>query len=383
MGIFDFIKKLFGSPAISQLSRSRSDYLQSSPPSTQSFRTLPSRPIPPLAGRRVESGPLQELLELIQGKGRPEYPFLTREYSPSSRVPCVDFTPFIIERLAAGDVRSISQLMREIIAANPGLGTKGEWIEEEVEKVLCAPLEKYFHFADPDAYRQLRAMWIIVIRKGGGGGVWLDDDQRFNPRLYLAQAFSSYEIEMHPEIEDLRIKGNKYIRKMRKEWFDVPVIKASELTIPPLPTGKCLDQVRGLSIGARLHLFFAVEAGGGRLPHLAGFVPRDMGLYPQDSSREILESGLLIPCKAHNILKKSFEKSELLETCEQGGVTFMKSWNKDKLIQAVLSAPPKYIDQFISDSGLAVVNPDHADCLLALLTRARELEPVFKVLCFI
>ena len=102
--------------------------------------------------------------------------------------------PFIIERLAAGDVRSISQLMREIIAANPGLGTKGEWIEEEV-KVLCAPLEKYFHFADPDAYRQLRAMWIIVIKKGGGGGVWLDDDQRFNPRFYLAQAFSSYEID--------------------------------------------------------------------------------------------------------------------------------------------------------------------------------------------
>lgn len=388
MGIFDFIKKFFGSPARPQLYPPRSEYLQPLPLTPQPFQVLPLRHRPPLAEWCAKSGPLQNLLKQIRGKGRPEYPFLTRKYSPSSRVPCADFTPFIIERLAAGDVRSICQLMREIIAANPGLGIPGEWIEEEVEKVLRAPLEKYFHFVDPDVYRQLRAMWIIISRNGGGGGVWLGDNPRFNPRFYLAQAFSPYEMKLHPEIETLRIKGNKIIRKMRKEWFDVPLIKASELIIPPLPAGEAVARMRQLSIGARLHLFSAVEARGGRLPRLAGFVSRDLGLYPPDSSMQIMESRLLIPCQAHELLahellKKSFEKSELLEICEQARVTFNQSWNKDKLVRALLSSPPEYVTQLIADSCLTVVNPEQADCLLSLLARARQMEPVFKVLCFI
>jgi hypothetical protein len=273
--------------------------------------------------------------------------------------------------------------MRGIIAANPGLGTKGEWIEEEVEKVLRAPLEKYFRFADPDAYRQLRAMWIIVSREGGGWGIWLDDNQRFNPRLYVAQAFSPYEIGLQPEIETLRKKGNKILRKKRKEWLDVPLIKASELTIPPLPAGECVDKVRGLSIGGRLHLFYAVEAGGGRLPRLAGFIPRDMGLYSPDSSHEIIESGLFTPSQEPGFLKKSLEKTEILAACDQAGVTYKKSWNKDKLLQALLSAAPEYVGQFIASAKLAAVNPDYADCLQALMARAQQIEPVFKTLCFV
>lgn len=332
--------------------------------------------------RRYGSGPIQELLDQNRGKGCPEYPFLHPTYSPSSRIPCADFTPFIIERLAAGDVGAIGQLMREIIAANPGLGTKGEWIEEEVEKTLRAPLEKYLHFADPDAYRQLRAMWIIAAKGGGGREFWLTNDSP----LYFAQALSPYDLKLLPAMEQLRKKANSFIREIRQDtpyWLDVPLFKATELTIPPLPAGKGVARARWLSIGARLHLFYAVEAGGGRLPSLTGHLPRDVGLYAADSSQEILESGLLIPSQDPGLLKNSLQKTEIMEACEQAGVTYKKSWNKDKLLQALLSAPPEHVGRFIADAGLAAVNPEYSDCLQALLTRARQMEPVFKVLCFI
>jgi hypothetical protein len=59
-----------------------------------------------------------------------------------------------------------------------------------------------------------------------------------------------------------------------------------------------------------------------------------------------------------------------------------KTWNKEKQIQALLSAPA-YVGQFIADAMLASVNPKYGDCLQALLARAQQVEPVFKVLCFI
>jgi hypothetical protein len=52
-----------------------------------------------------------------------EHRFLPPTYSPSSRVPCADLTPFIIDRLRSHDVASIRQLMRAVIAGNPGLAS--------------------------------------------------------------------------------------------------------------------------------------------------------------------------------------------------------------------------------------------------------------------
>ncbi len=379
MGIFDFLKNLL---------RRQGESLQHPTDPSASFHIAIKKAAPPLPGLPKPSGfsegsPFQDLQVQIRGKGRPEFPFLSMEYSPSSRVPCADFTPFIVERLRAGDMHSIGQLMRGIIAANPGLGTKGEWIEEEAEKVVRAPLEKYFRLPDPDAYRQLRAMWIVFSREGGGWGIWLDDDQYFNPRLYVAQALSPYEIGIEPEIEKLRKKGNKIIREKRKDWLDVPLIKASELTIPPLLAGECVDKVRGLSIGGRLHLFSAVKAGGGCLPRLTGLSPRYMGLYSLDSNQEIIESGQFAPSQEPWVLKKSLGKSEILEACDQAGVTYKKSWNKDKLLQALLSATPDYVGQFIAGAKLAAVNPNYGDCLQGLLARAYQIEPVFKILCIV
>ncbi|WP_449245511.1 hypothetical protein [Desulfobacca acetoxidans] len=372
MGIVDFLKNLFRPPYDHQESHS----------CMQPSQAASSRPPASQAMRRSGSGPLQDLLHQVQGKGRPEHPFLHRTYSPSSRVPCADFTPFIIERLLATDLRSIGQLMRGIIEANPGLGTDGGWIEEEVKKVLRVPLEKYLCLAVTEAYLQLRAMWIIASKEGGGREFWLTNDFP----LYFAQALSPYDLELQPAMEGLRKKANSFIRKMRKDapyWLDFPLLKASELTTPPLPPGEGVAQVRRLTIGARLHLFWAVEANGGRLSSLAGHIPRDLGLYTLDSTQEILASGLLLPSQDPALLKNSFLKTELLEACGQAGVTYKKSWNKEKLLQALLSAPPDFISHFIANAGLAAVNPEHADTLQALLARARQLEPVFKVLCFV
>ncbi len=317
MGIFDFLKRLFSSQ-----NKSEPSPLPARPKATS------IRPIPFRTDRDYDNAPLQELRTKIMGKGRPEYPFLSKEYSPSSRVPCVDFTSFIIERLRAHDVPSVNLLMMRIIEANPGLGIGSSWICEQIEDVLKAPLEKHLHFHDCNAYLQLRAMWIIAAKGGGKREFWLFND---SPR-YFAQALCPYEIELKPAIENMRKKGNRAIRGWRKDGEDYPLFKASELKIPPVPNGACVEKFRQLSIGARLHLFYAAAAGGGRLAHISGFIPRDVGLYPLDSSREIIDSGLLCLSQNAELLKSSLQKTDLLDACHKGGVTHKKSWNKEQLL---------------------------------------------------
>jgi hypothetical protein len=324
VGIFDFFKNLFRSPG-----RPRN---QSATQHPRSSRNLSSRTLPRRSKRHYENGPLHDFQTQLRGRGRPEYPFLSQEYSPTSRVPCADFTSFIIERLRAGDVESIGRLMQGVIAANPGLGINGGWMNKEVESVLQAPLEKYLHFTDRDVYHHLRAIWIIAGKEGGSREFWLTNQ---TPQ-FCSKALSPYEMEIQLKIEELIEKGNNFIREMRKDvvyWLDVPLFKEADFQIPPVPEGEAVEKVRDLTIGARLQLFFAVESGGGCLPRLTDYELRKFGLYIPDTSQEITESGLLSLSEDSELLKKTMTKNDLAAACDKVGVSYKKSWNKDKLLQ--------------------------------------------------
>lgn len=368
MGIFAFLKKLFGSPTPPESS-----------PQVLS-RAAPSRPESSRPPRFLRCSTLSELQGQIRGKGHPQYPFLHQEYSPNSRIPCADFTPFIIERLRVNDLKSIGGLLAGIVEANPGLGTDGGWVNDELQQVVKAPLEKHIGFRDPDVYHQLRAMWIIAGKEGGDRGYWLID--RFPE--YFALALSPYEMELKEPIYGLLKKANKFNREMRKmavSWLDVPLIKPERLGIPPVRVNEGIEKVRGLTIGARLHLFFAVAAGGGCLPRLTDYELRQFGIFIPDTSKEIINSGLLSLSNDTELLKKTMNKNDLAVACDKAAISYKKSWNKDKLLQA-LSGSPAHLEALITEAQVVCLNPKHAGTLQALLTRAQQLEPVFRVLCF-
>ena len=340
MGIFDFLKKLFGTQKQPGHKPPLTTTVKSATPELEPFKhSLPPR-----------SSPISELQTQIKGKGHPQYPFLHKEYSPNSRIPCEDFTSFIIDRLRARDLHSISILMEKIIEANPGFGPGGKWISDEVMNVANVPLEKYLLFVDTDIYHHLKAMWIITAKGGGGREFWLTNKSP----LFFALALSPYEMKLQHEIGELCKKANRFIRKMRKDtpyWIDYPLFKESELTIPSLPTGEGMAKVRRLSIGARLHLLYAVEAGGGILPRLTDYQLRSFGLYVPDSSKEIIDSGLLLLSQDPCLLKNSMSRNEMLEACIKMGAVVKKSWNKDKLLQALCESPD-YLNSLMAEAQL-------------------------------
>lgn len=64
----------------------------------------------------------EQLENKVRDIGHPQYPFLSKTYSPMSRVPAADYSDFIKAQLKRGDEKSILMLMRNIIEANPGVG---------------------------------------------------------------------------------------------------------------------------------------------------------------------------------------------------------------------------------------------------------------------
>lgn len=119
---------------------------------------------------------LREFESRIENLGNPDHPFLDKDYSPSSRVPCTDFIPFITGRLKSDDLESVRHVMRGVLEANPGLGIGPEWINDTINEAQALNFRKYVHFENDDAYHELRAMYIIAGKGGGGREFWLTDE---------------------------------------------------------------------------------------------------------------------------------------------------------------------------------------------------------------
>lgn len=325
---------------------------------------------------------LQEFERQIEGLGDPEHPFLDKDYSPSSRVPCTDFVPFIAERLKAHDLESVRYVMRGVLEANPGLGVGPEWIDEKIQDVASLDFKKYVHLEDEDAYYQLKAMYIIAEKGGGGREFWLTEEF---PELF-SWSMCAFRPYWQDPIQDLAQRANSFIEEMAEDlayWEDYPRLEKSEVQVDPPSKTPTQEKVKDISPAGRMHLFYAVSRGGGSLPDLTNYPIRSFGINEESTSREIIGNGLMSTAEDPSVLMGSMTKKELIEACEESGADYYKSWNKDEILDALKSDAPGYVKEKIEKIGAVTVNPNHEDKIQDLISYAGKLEESFKALFFI
>jgi hypothetical protein len=324
-----------------------------------------------------------EFIAKLKNLGHPEYPVLNRKYSPSSRVPCTDLVPFITEMLREGNLPSIKKIMRAVIEANPGLGIGVDvsWIDERIENVVPTHLDKYVLFqSDPTAIDQLRALFIIAEKEGSGREFWITVDI---PRLF-SRALIAYRPKWSHLSEELVQRANKWIEKMAKNtpyWQNYPKFEATSSFPCPEP-GTAQAKVQGLSPAARLQLFYALERGGGPLETLTNYAIRSFGIDVVQTSRELIESQLLIHSESAEALESALTKQDLLVLCESRGTNFRKSWKRGKLLEALTETDVGLIKVLAREKGLVGVNPVYSSELAILADRAELQLGAFKLLCF-
>ena len=117
--------------------------------------------------KRSKKNIVDEYISSFPNYCNPDHPILIANRSPNSRVPCIDITPFVVDRLLEKDQDSVFDLMRRVISAGPGLGLSAEWIDEPIKQILSAPFERYVELEDSQlAFANLRAVLIVHSKDG-------------------------------------------------------------------------------------------------------------------------------------------------------------------------------------------------------------------------
>ncbi|HEX7336240.1 MAG TPA: hypothetical protein VF252_03445, partial [Gemmatimonadales bacterium] len=75
-------------------------------------------------------------------------------------MPCVDFSPWLRERVRRQDVDGLGEYLWRVRRANPGLGGTGEQVRQQYEEVakavMAAPIAHFLRDGSDEAYLDLR-----------------------------------------------------------------------------------------------------------------------------------------------------------------------------------------------------------------------------------
>ncbi|MCX6173583.1 MAG: hypothetical protein NTZ27_02380 [Ignavibacteriales bacterium] len=316
--------------------------------------------------------------------GHPEYPILDSRYAPNSRVPCTDLVPFISERIVVGDIDSIKYLMRMVVEGNPfGNG----WIEKSVDNILSIPFEKYVSFSSACALPELKALFIVA-EKGGGGRAFMITGEI--PRI-VSWACIVHQPLWSTDLQSLAKKANSWISMMAEEfpetlWAGYEKFDVREIPNRTIET-KMREKIIALTPAARLQLFYAVEKRGGSLLNLltnnltSGPI-RSLGINFDKTSQELLESGLVIPSFSSEAIETAYSKQELVELCESSDVSFRKSWKKEQLLGALAKKDLAMLEKIANSKNVVSPNIQLYPALNDVVHIADEHQVGFKLLCF-
>ena len=275
-------------------------------------------------------------------------------------------------------------LLHEVLRGNPGLGVPdGSWVDAEISKILAVDFQRYIQFADPKAYRELAAMWIVAAKDGSGREYWISPDCKFP--TFFSWALCPYEVVIKPDLLTLVKRANRWLADMRKEvpfWQDYPDFDKKTAELSPFKGGPASAKLMELPIGARLHFFTALSHGLGSLADLTDYKLRSFGLYIPQSVRLLLGTQLLVAATNVDSVIRSLSKGELVCECDRLGIPAKKSWTQQRLLDAILSVKPEFLAEIAASKSIVALNSDYTNEISVLAARSSELEKVFRVLCF-
>lgn len=326
------------------------------------------------------SSAMDSFLYSIENMGHPMYPLLDRQYSPGSRIPCTDLVPFISERIMEDDENSIKLLMRSVIEGNPGVGIGTGWIDESIDDILSISFENYLSFASKHAFSELKALFIVAS-KGGGDRRFLITSEI--PRL-MAWNCIAYRPSWTTDVFHLVREANSWMSKMAEKisyWKEY-----EEFTLEKIPV-KLIDpnlekRITDLTPAARLQLFYAIQRNGGSLPNLTNYQIRSLGINIESTSKELTDSGLVLPSFSTGAIESAFSKKELMEFCDHYGMNYAKSWRKAKIVEIINNTNPSILEKIARTKHLVSPNYKIYPGLKDVVDIADEHQSGFKLLCF-
>ena len=305
------------------------------------------------------------------GLGHPDFPCLSRAHNPSSCVPCVDFSPWLRERVRRGDVEAVGEYLWRIREANPGVGSSEEDFRQRFQALAASlmetPLDRYLLDGTEDGYLDLRVTLVLLAaHEGFSGFIMTGEAADFLAAAVCPHAFT---LAGGDRLVEAR---NEFVSKMASEmsyWSTWPPLVADALhpVIPPRDpdVDAVLTRLNPLPLGVRAHAsdvlrhLVADPSTPRTLASLSRYETRKRGLDVAESTRLIMDTGLVVPATELKGWLAGWTRRDLLGFLAHCGVRPRNSWGKERLAEVAEAECAEPLRQRMSESGVVELSPGH------------------------
>ena len=328
-----------------------------------------------------------EVVGFAAGLGHHVYACLSRTHTPSSCVPCVDFSPWLRGRVATDDVDAIGDYLARIREANPGMPGSREDFQQECRAVaqvlLRAPIERHLRDGSYDAYLELRVgLIMLAVHEKFSGFTMTGEAADFMAAIMLPHSLRLHEPAVLIEAR------NQFVRKHGLEmsfWASWPQLQGPTLRSLELSEDaefrRLVKALSELPLGARAHAVDALQhlSADSRVPKtlasLSRYERRKQGLDVADSSRRILATGVVVPAGNLPGWLSGWTRRDLLTFLHHEGVGARNSFSKERLAEMALAERAELLRQRMAEAGVVELAPEYTSAARTLrrhLYRVRE-----------
>jgi hypothetical protein len=335
-----------------------------------------------------EANVIEELRVLVNGRGHKEFFCLDDVYSPGSRIPAIDFSSWIKDKIREGDREALKLLFWELVKAYQGpiyqivvgwvggrfesrvedglASFKNEW-QSSIDPIVDADIS-HFVVGDPEILVEIKALMFLASLRNRSCG-WFVIATPYP--LFLSRILIPWNVRF-TNLETLVDKANDFILKMRKDveyWRGVPLFEMSKLTIPErIKNGTSsffLKQIGSFPFSTRLHFFdicsytkYGAKPLGMPIREMTYYATRALGIDEKESSKLLINSTLVQESNDPYLFLSSKTKEELILISEDAGLPFSRSWNKAKLTEALMKGCRQRISWLSEKTYLGKLNVD-------------------------
>jgi hypothetical protein len=332
-----------------------------------------------------------DLLSFAAGRGHREFACLSRTHNPSSCVPCTDFSPWLRERVRRHEVEGLGEYLWRVRRANPEGGGTGEQVQYQcsdlARAVMSAPLSQYLPDGTSEAYLDLRVLLVLLAaHETFSGFIMAGAAADFAAAAMVPHAFRLTRAAVLVE------RRNEFVRDMAQGmdywacWAPLEV-DAIRAPLPPRDSGfqSMLSVLATLPLGSRAHAVdtlrhLSADPGVPRtLASLSRLETRRSGLDVADSSRLILQSGLVIPASDAAGWLAGWTRRDLLSFLAQNRVRAPRSWSKERLAELALKDCDDAVRERMAESGVVELARAHAEAAGRLGSYIDDVKETWRV----
>ncbi len=332
-----------------------------------------------------------DLLSYAAGRGHREYPCLSRSHNPSSCVPCVDFSPWLRERVRRGEVELLGEYLWRVRRADPNVSGSSEQIlrkyEELAGAIMATPLDRHLDLGSEDGYLDLRvALVLLAAHETFSGFIMAGESAEVMAAYMVPHSFSL------TGVGELLQRRNSFVSEMGREmeyWACWTPLEPDALRSPIPPHDSSFQTMLGvlcrLPLGTRAHAVdvlrhLAADPCAPRsLASLCRYESRRSGLDVADSSRLILDSGLVVPASDLGAWVKTWTRRDLLSFLAQSGVKAPKSWSKERLAEVAMADCEAAVRSRMEEYGAVELAPAHVEAASRLGAYIDDVKETWRV----